>query len=126
MLASLQPDQQEVQDDDGRWYIRQVLPYRTRDNRIEGVVITFSDVAAEVLQEARLYAEAIVDTVREPLLVLDGDLRVQSANRSFYQTFQVSPEATVGRLVYELGEQRLDVPQTAGAARRRPAPAGSR
>ena len=44
----------EVQAHDGRWYVRQVLPYRTRDNRTEGVVITFSDVAAEALQEARL------------------------------------------------------------------------
>ena len=82
----------EVQAHDGRWYVRQVLPYRTRDNRTEGVVITFSDVAAEALQEARLYAESIVDTVREPLLVLDGDLRVRSANRSFYAAFQVSAE----------------------------------
>ena len=73
-----------MQTEDGRWYIRQALPYRTRDDRIEGVVLTFSDVAAEALQEARLYSEAIVDTVREPLLVLNGDLCVQSANDAFY------------------------------------------
>ena len=101
----------EVQAHDGRWYVRQVLPYRTRDNRTEGVVITFSDVAAEALQEARLYAESIVDTVREPLLVLDGDLRVRSANRSFYATFQVSEEETVGRSLYELGNRQWDIPQ---------------
>src|SRR5947207_1362173 len=82
----------EVQSRDGRWYIRQVLPYRTHDDRIDGVVITFSDVAAEALQEARLYAEAIVDTIREPLLVLDSELRVQSANRSFYETFGLTPD----------------------------------
>ena len=86
----------EVQAHDGRWYVRQVLPYRTRDNRTEGVVITFSDVAAEALQEARLYAESIVDTVREPLLVLDGDMRVRSANQSFYATFHVSQEERSG------------------------------
>jgi PAS domain S-box-containing protein len=101
----------EVQAHDGRWYVRQVLPYRTRDNRTEGVVITFSDVAAEALQEARLYAESIVDTVREPLLVLDGDLRVQSANQSFYATFHVCPEETVGRLLYELGNRQWDLPK---------------
>ena len=105
------PISKEVQGQDGRWYVRQVLPYRTRDNRIEGVVITFSDVAAEALQEARLYAEAIVDTVREPLLVLDADLRVRSANRSFYETFRLSPEETVGRSLYELGDRELDVPR---------------
>ncbi len=101
----------EVQTHDGRWYVRQVLPYRTRDNRTEGVVITFSDVAAEALQEARLYAESIVDTVREPLLVLDGDLRVRSANQSFYATFHVAQEDTVGQLVYELGNRQWDIPK---------------
>jgi two-component system CheB/CheR fusion protein len=111
VLANLSSISKEIQDRDGRWFVRQVLPYRTHDNRIDGVVITFSDVAAEALQEARLYAEAIVDTVREPLLVLDADLAVQSANRSFYQAFQVTPEATVGRPVYELGDRQLDVPK---------------
>jgi two-component system CheB/CheR fusion protein len=101
----------EVQGRDGRWYVRQVLPYRTQTKRIDGVVITFSDVAAEALQEARLYAEAIVDTVREPLLVLGPDLRVQSANRAFYRTFQLTPESTVDRSVYELGNRELDVPR---------------
>jgi chemotaxis methyl-accepting protein methylase/signal transduction histidine kinase len=101
----------EVQTRDGRWYVRQVLPYRTRDHRTEGVVITFSDVAAEAIQEARLYAESIVDTVREPLLVLDGDLRVCSANQSFYATFHASQEETVGRLLYELGNREWDIPK---------------
>ncbi len=101
----------EVQAHDGRWYMRQVLPYRTRDGRTEGVVITLSDVAAEVLQEARLYAESIVDTVREPLLVLDQDVRVRSANQSFYATFQVAKEETEGRLLYELGSRNWDIPQ---------------
>ncbi len=102
---------QEVQAEDGRWYVRQVLPYRTRDNRTEGVVITMSDVAAEAIEEARLYAEAIVDTVREPLLVLDGELRVVSANRSFYSTFKVSSADTAGRSLYELGGGEWDIPQ---------------
>lgn len=101
----------EVQGHDGRWYVRQVLPYRTRDHRTEGVVMTFSDVAAEALQKARLYAEAIVDTVREPMLVLDDHLRVCSANQSFYTTFGVSREDTVGRLMYELGSREWDIPR---------------
>ena len=109
VLARLTSISKEVQGRDGRWHVRQVLPYRTRDNRIEGVVVTFSDVAAEALQEARLYAEAIVNTVREPLLVLDSDLRVLSANRSFYQTFRLSPEETVTRALYELSDGELDI-----------------
>lgn len=101
----------EVQTRDGRWYVRQVLPYRTRDHRTEGVVITFSDVAAEALQQARRYAESIVDAVRDPLLVLDEHLRVCSANRSFYDTFHTSEADTVGRALHELGGREWDIPK---------------
>ena len=57
-----------------------------------------------------VYAQNIVDTVREPLLILDATLRVQSANRAFYQTFHVSPSETEGRLIYELGNGQWDIP----------------
>ena len=57
------------------------------------------------------FAQAIVETVREPLLVLDGELRVRSANSSFYQTFQVSPEETADRPLYELGNDQWDIPK---------------
>jgi two-component system CheB/CheR fusion protein len=62
------------------------------------------------LQEARDFAEAIVETVREPLLVLDADLRVQRANRSFYQCFQVEPAETEGRRIFELGDGQWNMP----------------
>jgi PAS domain S-box-containing protein len=55
-------------------------------------------------------ADAILDTVREPMLVLSADLRVRRANRSFYRTFQVTPEETVDRLVYDLGNHQWDIP----------------
>ena len=54
--------------------------------------------------DAATLAQAIVDTVREPLLVLDKDLRVLTASRSFYSTFRVVPSATQGQLLYELGD----------------------
>jgi PAS domain S-box-containing protein len=56
------------------------------------------------------YAQNIVDTVREPLLILDETLRVRSANRAFYQTFHVSSKETEGRLIYELGNGQWDIP----------------
>src|SRR6266478_2208044 len=56
-------------------------------------------------------AQSIVDTVREPLLVLDADLRVKRANRSFYQTFQVSPEESENSLLYDLGNRQWDIPR---------------
>jgi PAS domain S-box-containing protein len=60
---------------------------------------------------AREFAESIVDTVREPLLVLGADLRVRSANRSFYHSFGVTPEETEGRLIFELGESQWNIPR---------------
>jgi PAS domain-containing protein len=59
------------------------------------------------------YAQDIVDTVREPLLMLDTTLRVRSANRAFYQTFQVTSEETENRLIYELGNGQWDIPTCA-------------
>jgi hypothetical protein len=56
-------------------------------------------------------ALAIVDTVREPLLVLDKDLRVVAASRSFYLTFKVESTNTVGRLLYALGDGQWDIPR---------------
>ena len=64
-----------------------------------------------IAQEARAFAESIVDTVREPLLVLDEGLRVVTANRSFRHVFRVSPEETKGTRVYELGNGQWDIPE---------------
>jgi PAS domain S-box-containing protein len=63
------------------------------------------------LQDARTYAESIVQTVREPLLVLDADLRVKTANESFYQTFQVLPENTEQKFIYQLGNGQWNIPK---------------
>jgi PAS domain S-box-containing protein len=61
--------------------------------------------------EAGILAEAIVETIRQPLLILNGDLRVQSANRAFYETFRVEPAETEGRMIYELGNNQWDIPR---------------
>src|SRR5436305_76708 len=63
-----------------------------------------------LVEDIETYARDIVDTVRESLLMLDTNLRVRSANRAFYQTFQVSPEETENRLIYELGNGQWDIP----------------
>ena len=62
------------------------------------------------ITDGRTLAQALVDTVRESLLVLDGDLRVVAASRSFYATFQTTPAATQGRLVYDLGSGEWNNP----------------
>ena len=74
--------------------------------RAEGA-IKQAELAARAVSE---YAENIVETVREPLLVLDSDLKVLSANQSFYDTFKVTPKESIGTLVYDLGNSQWDIP----------------
>ena len=116
VLMNLAPTEKEVQARDGRWYTVRILPYRTLDDRIDGTVVTFSDVSRmkEIennLRFERAYAEKIAETVRHPLLVLDDQLRVLSANRAFYEMFQIDPAQTTARKVYDLGNGQWDIPQ---------------
>jgi two-component system CheB/CheR fusion protein len=116
VINTVTAKEQEVQDKQGRWYSLRIQPYRTLENKIDGAVLVLVDVddlkrAEETIQQARAYAESIVATVREPLVVLDSSLRVQTANDSFYKVFQVQRAETEGRLVYELGNRQWDIPQ---------------
>jgi two-component sensor histidine kinase len=63
------------------------------------------------ISDAWALAQGIVDTVREPVLVLDKELRVITASRSFYSGFKVSPKDTQGRLLYALGDGQWDIPK---------------
>jgi PAS domain S-box-containing protein len=91
----------EVASVTGEWYHTQIVPYRTTADVIEGAVVTFIDISL---------AEAIVETVRQPLLILDQDLKVVSANPAFYRYFQVRPEETAGVRIYDLGSSQWDIP----------------
>jgi two-component system CheB/CheR fusion protein len=119
VLDSLIPVERELQTLDGTWYQARIQPYRTLDNVIEGVVLTFHDISERreaerlnlgVVQLARELAEGIVNTLSEPLIVLDGQLQVVSASRSFYAHFQVKAEETVGRKIYDLGNGQWRIP----------------
>jgi two-component system, chemotaxis family, CheB/CheR fusion protein len=109
VLTDLTTVENEVQTTDGSWYLMRCLPYRTLDNKIDGVVFTFADVTG--LKEAQNYAENIITTIRESLIILDPELKVISANRAFYETFEVSPEQTESRLIYELGNGQWNIPR---------------
>src|SRR5919205_3401406 len=69
------------------------------------------EAVEQALRDALAFAESIIDTMRDPLLVLDGGLRVVSASREFYRAFGVTREETEGRLVYELGNHQWDIPR---------------
>src|SRR5450759_2632451 len=68
-----------------------------------------SSKSSEIITQE--YAESIINTVREPLIVLDQDLRVVTVSRSFYEVFKVKPEETVGQLIYDLGNKQWDIPK---------------
>lgn len=65
----------------------------------------------EQVTEERNYAESIVETIHEPLLVLDKNLKVTTANDAYYKTFRVKDQETEGKLIYELGNNQWDIPE---------------
>jgi two-component system CheB/CheR fusion protein len=113
VIKTLEVRERQLIAPQDQYYQMRILPYRTINNAIDGVVITFLNVTAlrEAEQQAlaaQLYAENIVETVRQPLLVLDASLHVKSANKSFYDTFQVFETDTLGKVFFELGERQWD------------------
>ena len=90
-------------------------PIRDDKGEITGVVLIFRDITErrrqeQEMQDAIAYADNIIATLRQPFVVLDKGLRVQTANSSFYRTFHVSKEETEGRSVYDLGNSQWDIP----------------
>ncbi|MDW8215317.1 MAG: PAS domain-containing protein [Roseiflexaceae bacterium] len=91
-------------------------PIRTATGDITGIILIFQDQTAvratlHAVQQARAFAENIIATVREPLLVLSRDLRVVAANRAFYRMFRTSPAETLDQYIYDLGNRQWDIPE---------------
>ncbi len=116
VLDTLRSEDTEVQDRELHWYSVSIRPYRTADNRIDGAIVIFFDIdllktSLRTAEDALHYAEGLIETVREPLVVLDGDLRVTRATETFYDTFHISKAETVGRFLYDLGNGQWNVPR---------------
>ncbi len=108
VIDTLIPYEQDVQDHLGNWFSLRIRPYRTTDNHIDGVVISLIDIDqlkrnAMELEAARNYATAIVETLHQPLMVLNADLEVITANRAFYEIFQIHPHQTEQQSIFALG-----------------------
>ncbi len=120
VLASSNPLRREIVTDDGAWYIHRTLPHRAAndpmgDDPTDGVILTFSDISDVKAVERRIhaanaYSDSIIDTVRQPLVVLDERLLVISANRSFYRMFMLTPGNTVGKPLDAAGDGHLAGP----------------
>jgi two-component system CheB/CheR fusion protein len=116
VLDTLAPQETEVQTRAGAWYLMRISPYRTLEKVVDGAVLTFVDIttlkqAQQALAKTRDFAQAIVETVRQPLLVLNDKQRVISANPAFFRVFGVSAEETEGRLLCDLGDGQWNIPR---------------
>ncbi|HXE54223.1 MAG TPA: chemotaxis protein CheB [Tepidisphaeraceae bacterium] len=106
--------EREVRDRTGNWFSLRIRPYKNIENRIDGAVLALFDVDASRRQEthareAREYADALMETVHEPLVVLDEQLLVQRANHAFYQMASRSSGEVENRSLIELLDGRFDV-----------------
>jgi two-component system CheB/CheR fusion protein len=116
VISNLRERECEVHDNIGGWYSLRVRPYMTIDNKVDGAVLVLIDInslkrSEQLITAARDYAEAIIRTTRDPLLILNADLRVRSANEAFYSTFKVSAAESAGSLIYDLGNGQWDIPK---------------
>ena len=115
-IESVEVQEREVQDRDGRWHSLRIRPYMGVDNRLSGGVVTAIDIDAakryqRQVERARDYFMGIVEAVNQPLLVLDDELRVRTANRSFHEAFDAPSQRTEGIPIYQLGSGRWDIPE---------------
>jgi two-component system CheB/CheR fusion protein len=99
--------EREVQDQQGRWFTLRMRPCKTGDNKIDGVLIALLDIdvikrSLIEVEEAKQYAEAIVQTVPEPFLVLDSNLCVLTANEQFHSAFSTTPASIAGIPVFQM------------------------
>jgi two-component system CheB/CheR fusion protein len=99
----------DIRDSHGRWYSLRVLPSAGPHGKTDGAVLVCMDIDAA--KRGLDFAEAIVETVREPLVILNQNLQVVKANKSFYESFQSAHKETEGRLIYDLGNGQWNIPK---------------
>jgi two-component system CheB/CheR fusion protein len=107
VTESLTTKELDVQDGEGRWYSLRLRPYRTAENKIDGVVLSLFEIdtlkrtLAEA-EDARNLAQAVIETTREPLAALTADLKVKTANEAFYRLFKITKDRAEGHPFFDL------------------------
>jgi two-component system CheB/CheR fusion protein len=107
VISSVHEQELEVRDRAGHWHMCRVRPYLTLEGGVDGAVVVLIDIHA--VRHALENTLNIVRANREPLLVLDRDLRVRIASDAFYEHYRVTRPETEGRLLYELGNGQWDI-----------------
>lgn len=115
VLKTLVYEDTEVQSIHGNWYLLRILPYRTAENIVDGLVITFIDItrlkkAEQIAQSAEL-TSAIVNTINQPLLVLDENLQIFTSNDYYNQFFNINPELLNGHSLFTIHDGVWNSPQ---------------
>jgi len=119
VLQTLTSKEVQLQTREGNRYVMRILPYRTVDNVIDGVVVTFIDInalrrSAELLNKELVGAQTAIDArligqaMREPVLMLNAEKRVIGASPAFYSLFGLTPTDTEGRLIFEMTQRGWD------------------
>jgi two-component system CheB/CheR fusion protein len=116
VVDTVTPYERNVRDGGGKWYSLRIRPYKNIENRIDGAVLALFELESdrpyeERLKQAQHYVETIVDTVRQPVAILDSTLRVKTANKPFCERFALRPGEVEERHVHELGNGELNIPQ---------------
>jgi len=112
VMDTLLPKEVVVKTSDLRAFLMRMMPYRTVDNHVDGVVMTFTDIGApHLLEAARDFAQGVLETVQQPLVVLDAQMRVLQASHAFYEMFAVDLKATEKSVFFELGNGQWNIPQ---------------
>ena len=116
VLGSLATIEKELETKDNNWALMKITPYRTSENIIDGALISLFDITGEKqarnsAKAALDFAEGVIETVREPLIVLDENLRIISANKTFYNKFLVKPSETENKLIYDIGDRQWNIPE---------------
>ena len=114
VLKTLAVYEQEVHSMDGHWYLMRIMPYRTAENLIDGLVVTFVDIGKTKHEKAKsqraiAFLQGLFDTFHEPALVLDQDMRVAAANKTFYSAFHTNPKAVKEQLIFDIGGGEWDI-----------------
>lgn len=109
VIATTTPVDLETENAQGAWYAVQMKPYRTRDGRVDGAVLIFTDITK--MKTSLIYSEAVESIYAHPLVVLGGDLRVKRANKKFYEVFSATPRDTENRFIYDLGHSQWNIPE---------------
>ncbi|HEX3654779.1 MAG TPA: chemotaxis protein CheB [Pirellulales bacterium] len=115
VIERTEPQARDVRDLQGHWYSLRIRPYKNMENRIDGAVLALFDIDAAKryttdINDLRLFAEGVVDVVREPLVVLDGERRVRMANRAFCTLCGVAQADVMGKALIEIADGQWNDP----------------